>query len=124
MPITYGLPSRLYNALVGALRSETAEFAANVDFAAFIEALLELGFRTNDDRTTSEIVVLWSPPKFGQKDFLFEIRRPPCPTAWPTNDQISVAQQLKDKFGWTPANFIQFNGALAYGSVLVIESDD
>ncbi|KAI9061486.1 hypothetical protein FKP32DRAFT_1604833 [Trametes sanguinea] len=90
MSLKYGLPSRLYDgpqALVGTLRGDAANFGAKVDFSVFIEALVAIGFRTDDKRTTTDVVVLWAPPKFAEKAQIVEISRPSSPTEWSTADQ-------------------------------------
>ncbi|KAI9059288.1 hypothetical protein FKP32DRAFT_1606292 [Trametes sanguinea] len=124
MPFNYGLPDRLYNALVGTLRGSAAEFGAKIDFSAFVEALTAIGFRIDDKRTTTDVVVMWTPPKFAEQAQIFEITRPSSASEWAAEDQAIVAQELERKFGLVPARFIRFNGALASGFAIFIESEE
>ncbi|KAI9069703.1 hypothetical protein FKP32DRAFT_1599732 [Trametes sanguinea] len=94
MAMKYGLPSRLYRAVVGTLRSgEETVMNENVDFNVFVQALLELGFRTDDNRATAEVVVLYTPHQFAQIQTTIEIELRfrsvgfKTPTAEPPNDE-------------------------------------
>ncbi|OSC97817.1 hypothetical protein PYCCODRAFT_1471587 [Trametes coccinea BRFM310] len=124
MALKYGLPDRLYNALVGTLRGDSANFGAKVDFTTFIEASNEIGFRTDDKRSSTDVVVLSAPARFAENPQTIQIARPSSPDEWPAAEQAIVAQHLEQKYGLVPDSFIRFNGALAYGSAIFVESDD
>ncbi|KAJ2969017.1 hypothetical protein NUW54_g13061 [Trametes sanguinea] len=111
-------------ALIGTLRGDAAKFGATIDFSVFIEALIEIGFRADNKQSTTDVVVLWAPPQFGETAQNISISRPPSPTEWPADEQAIVAEQLQERFGLVPGICIRFNGALAYGSAIFIEADD
>ncbi|KAI9062138.1 hypothetical protein FKP32DRAFT_1677727 [Trametes sanguinea] len=124
MALHYGLPSRLYNALVGALRGQAAGTWMKVDFTVFLEALHEIGFRQDDVRTTDVLVVLRVPPELVHNDKrLLQIARPTTSTEWPATEQNVVARTLQDDFSITASTFIEFNGALAYGAAIFVSPD-
>ncbi|KAL7280543.1 hypothetical protein ACG7TL_005475 [Trametes sanguinea] len=120
----YPNPNPRPPAIVGTLRSDAATFGATIDFSAFIEALKDIGFRIGDHKSTTNVVALWGPPELLEAAHTIGIARPSSATEWPAADQALIAEELKQKFGLMPADFIQFNGVLAYGSAIFIESDD
>ncbi|OSC96298.1 hypothetical protein PYCCODRAFT_1429178 [Trametes coccinea BRFM310] len=124
MPLNIAFILQRPPAIVGTLRSDAATFGATIDFSAFIEALKDIGFRIGDHKSTTNVVALWGPPELLEAAHTIGIARPSSATEWPAADQALIAEELKQKFGLMPADFIQFNGVLAYGSAIFIESDD